>query len=344
MRFGFDPGTTELRLIRHCDQELITRRIRSTYALLIDTLPNRQLLDHLAIPYSMCQDHLILLADQIEQIPFGPRTPALPLLPDGLVTKSDPLARQLFAACLDALMPPVGADVIDLCICLPRSMHKLQDQDLLATREYLLHLFRSRGYSPMELTPGRALVLAELAPTRFTGLAIDLGAGSCSYSLCLLGGELLTGYLPKGGDWIDTCLARGLHKIRWDQQGREWLDLDAIQQWKCAPLRNLAAPLNRDEELLRQLYEDLIHEILDLITSDIHHYDPLPDPFPPVTMLIHGGAAQMPGLHGLISQSLTNRQFPLVINEIRLAAASPFTVARGCLIHSHLAGRRLRVA
>ena len=64
--------------------------------------------------------------------------------------------------------------------------------ELTYHEETLKHFLREKGYSPLAVNEGLAVVLAELADESFTGIGISCGGGMCNVALSYLSIPSLT--------------------------------------------------------------------------------------------------------------------------------------------------------
>jgi hypothetical protein len=225
----------------------------------------------------------------------------------------------------------------------------LKNQSILMVANLIeLRIFYRIGFDfvatlPLIFPPGRALVLAELSTTGFTGLAVTFGAAFCSYSLCHQGTELATGYVARGGQWLDNQLAKQLQRYCSDSAGESWPDCESITCWKIGDAPSLISPRDPQQSLLRDLYRELLTEVYHRIFDDLIATQ-LPRFFPPVKLLLSGGLTKTAGFRELLAALWLDTGLPVQIDEIRMANDSPFSISRGCLIQAEMAGQAEMVA
>ncbi|MDB5386708.1 MAG: hypothetical protein JWM11_2354 [Planctomycetaceae bacterium] len=337
MNVGFDPGSHEMRVLFRRGQQLIARHCRSAYALLPDEPEHRQILVQSRLPFGTCDGHLVLLGDTVSALGMGLRLPTWPLFPVGPVEQETSLAREILVAELETLLPPAPFSESLCGFSFPVESMRLPHDPDSTTDSFLAQWIRLRGYTPLEITPARALILAELSHTGFTGLAVTFGAAYCSYSLCYRGEELVSGHCKRGGQWIDEQLAEQLQRYFVDSQGRSWLDTAGISAWKSHAAPSLLKPRNSEESLLRDLYRQLLQEVYQRVFDGLFEAR-LPRPFPSTTLVISGGVSRIIGFRELIQEIWLRPGLPLEIHDVTLTEDSAFTIARGCLIHACLSG------
>ncbi|MBM4075733.1 MAG: hypothetical protein FJ267_08840, partial [Planctomycetes bacterium] len=105
MTIGLDLGSTQFRSLRLFDSELIGRQCRAIYASMPDSASHRRLLDQSNARYACCGGDLVLFGDQAIEWGEILNLHIVSLLPGGRVPQSDPVARQILALMLDAVLP-----------------------------------------------------------------------------------------------------------------------------------------------------------------------------------------------------------------------------------------------
>jgi hypothetical protein len=343
MNVGFDPGCHELRVLFRRGHKLIARHCRSAYAVLPDEPVQRQLLAQSRLPFGTCDGHLVLLGDAISAIGNRLHILARPLFPDGQLATDDPLAQEILAAELETLLPPSPHQDAFCGISWPRESLEQASQTRSTAHEFLGDWVRWRGYTPIDISPARATILAELTRTGFTGLAVTFGAVFCTYSLCYHGEELVSGSLARGGQWVDAQLTEQVQRLGFASQRPAGRNTDGIAAWKITGAPTLVTPRDAEEGLLRDLYCQLLTALFQQLFDDLFHAQ-LPRPFPAVTLLVSGGVSRIAGFRELLDELWLRPGLPLEITDISFADDSPFTVARGCLIQAGMTSARGKAA
>lgn len=189
MSVGLDLGTTEFRSIRDSGGDLMARRCRASYLVVKDTPGHRRLLEHAQARHGTCGDDLIVFGDDAIECGEMLDLPAIPLLRDGRLPSGDPVARQILALMVEAVLPAAGHNGSVCCLTVPGGYGLEGDHQSLDVR-YLQQLATLRGYTPKLISSGQAIVLAELSSASFSGLGISLGAVNCEVSVIHCGREL----------------------------------------------------------------------------------------------------------------------------------------------------------
>jgi hypothetical protein len=195
---------------------------------------------------------------------------------------------------------------------------------------------RLRGYRPLAISAGLAVVLAELVKTCFTGIGMVFGASKCEAVVVHQGIELVRCMVPRGGDWIDEQVARECGDVAWDAAGESFLDIDCACRRKEEFHGNLAHPAGELAYLLARLYRELVADLLEQTSQKLSRCRNASEIPRSASIVYAGGATRIGGFSGLVEQMLPAATFPLKICNVLLANDSDYTVARGCLINAEL--------
>ena len=301
MSVGLDLGTTEFRSIRDSGGDLMARRCRASYLVMRDTPGHRRLLESTQIRHGICGDDLVVFGDDALECSSMLDLPVIPLLRDGRLPSDDPVARQILALMVEAVLPiadPTGA----ICSLTVPGGYGLEGDTQSLDVRFLKQLVALRGYTPQLISSGQAVVLAELSDSSFSGLGISLGAANCETSVNHCGREMA------------LCTVDGqLSELETENH-------DAVWERNC--LRVLTA-------ILTEARESLCAEgSIGLLQQ-------------PVSIACTGGITTSDGFASLFQQAWHQSGWPLRIAQTRIATNPRFSIARGGLIKAILAGRPL---
>ncbi len=333
MTIALDIGTRHIRSLRCEGGRLLGRTDLAEYIALPDTPGHRRLLERTASSFGRCQDSLLVVGRASVELAETLQLPTVPLLPNGRLPSKDPIARQVLAALIDALIPTAIETDQTCWMTVPAVVAAERDSP---ERTYFSQLVRLKGFEPCIVSAGRAVILAELGANGFTGLGFDFGAGAVRASLAHHGRELAHSLIKRGGHWIDTRLADSEHSFIFDAQGNKYLDCSGITRWKESHLVSVLNPISVREQKLALLYEELIGEILATFLTDIVQQTSIAQMRQPLPLVCTGGVSQVAGFVPLVEELLRDTMFPLRISGVRCATEADYTVARGCLIVGEL--------
>lgn len=335
MNIALDVGTHEIRALRLHGGRLAVRRCRAAYAVLDDTETQRAALQQLDIRYAACEGHLIAFGKSAERLTELQRVPCLSLFPDGELPHDNPPVRQMVAALVHSLVGQASTPN-SLCSLVSPGGVGSGGAGSERNRDFLTRLLKLQGYTPLEVSATQSLVLAELSDEAFTGIGLSFGAGTSQIGLIHRGNAVAECIVPYAGNWIDLRLARAQQIFYWDAKGRKFLDIDRARQWKEAYNGNMRESRSSREQQLADLHrgmvELLLREAAMKFAAVVRKFR-VPEP---VTMVVAGGTARIPGFRELLLDVLPTVSFPLRIKDVRLAAESDATIARGALIRAEL--------
>ncbi len=335
MNIGLDLGTYAFRSLRSVGPRLAVRRCRAVYSVLPDTPAHRKLLDQAAISYAICDSNLILMGDAATELARLFQVAARDLLPNGEIPHADPIARQVIAQLVDALLP-VPEHVGSIC-CVARPVAADSGHaGLRASMDFFDRLIRLRGYVPLGLHAGTALVLADLVSERFTGVGVTVGAARCEISVAYCGQERAVGTVPRGANWGDEQLAREWGCAGQDARGHTFLDREQAAQKKSALTHSVLAPATREERLVTELYRALTADIAAEVRRVCADDALVAGLKQPLAVVCGGGGARLPGFCDLLQGQFHGTAGGLPQFRVRPASSADDAVARGCLIHAEL--------
>jgi len=334
MKISLDLGSHSFRSLRSAGDHLVARRMRSVYCTLPDSDTHRRLLEKTGTSFLTCDHHLVLIGEPAIEISRLLQIPCLDLLPRGQLAAQDPISRQIINLLVDALLPQAEGGSGGVC-CFTHTGAMRRSQ-VAAQLDFFSRLIRLRGYTPLPLPAGQALILAELVQERFTGIGLVVGATACEVTVSQLGQELHSWTIPRGGRWLDEHLARERGDMLHDASGQRLLDLDKAALDREALSSSVLAPVSRDEKLLARLCRELTWEIAADLCQKLRE-DPRLSNLPrPVNLVCGGGIAQIPGFCDLMLEALERRDDAVPVGRIIAADSSPYTIARGLLVHAEL--------
>ena len=338
MSVGLDLGTYGMRSLWLQDDHLRARQSRTVYSTLPDRPEQRRLLEQAQISYATCEGALVLIGEAAGEFARLFQATALPLLPGGAVPREDPLARQILATQVEQLLPPAEADETPCCWTFPGASRSRSPQ-AEETQAFISRLLRLRGYRPIEIPSGMAVVFAELVPEAFTGMGLTVGAAGCEFSLAHQGTELFSCSVPRGGNWVDEQLAARLNLACWDGRGQRLPDLAQAESRKLSLAGTLVHPRDDHDALVCEVYREMLTHVFQEAARELARASGLRRSNRPFSLVCCGGSTHAAGFAELALRQLRQVAFPVEIGDLRVVAASPYTVARGCLINAHLEAR-----
>lgn len=336
MTIALDLGASSLRSLRMEDDRLVGRTARAIYSVVDDSPVRRQMLDQLQQTYAICDGTLAIPGDAARDFSELMHTPVLPLMPDGELAANDPASRQMIAALIEGMIE-TATEPGELCgVALPGVSGSMQGRHS-ETAEFLQQIIRLQGYEPLVVTPGTALVLADLVGDGFCGVGMTFGGSACHVSLVYRSLEIASCVVEHGGSWIDERLAESTEQFLWDAKGNRYLDAESMCRWKESRVAELGSPGETDRDAaLTQLYAELIETVVRKAADTFRRSLDVPAAWPAMTVVACGGATRVKGFVPMLARAIRQADWPVRVKQVRLAEDVEFTMARGCLIRAEL--------
>ena len=324
MSIGLDLGTTQFRSLRLADDELIARQCRTVYVAMSDTAGHRRLLEQSGAKFASCGGDLVLFGDLALEWADILNLTAVPLLPGGRVPQSNPVARQILTLMIDAVLPSAERPGDVCCLTIPGG-HDIHQDDLPYDVRLFQQLVALRGYQPKLISPGQAVVLAELSLASFSGIGISFGAGNCQIGVIHCGRELASCS-------FNECLSEH------SEDRIEPTLLSTGQEPNPADRKLRTA---RDQVLARELTETLTAARDELDRQGIARWL-----VQPTHVICTGHPTTEPGFAQLLAEIWNSLEWPMKVGQLRVTTDAVYSIARGCLIQSRLENRddKLRAA
>ncbi len=317
MSIGLDLGTTQFRSLRLLDNEIVGRRCRAVYVALSNTAGHRRLLEQSGAKFASCGDDLVLFSDLALEWADILNLPVMALLPGGRVPQSDPVARQILTLMIDAVLP-IAERPGDVCCLTVPGGHDIHQNELPYDVRFFQQLVALRGYQPKLISPGQAVVLAELSTASFSGIGISFGAGTCQIGVIHCGRELAS------CSFHDCLIDHSTDRIEQTTSptGHDPIPVD----------RTLRAA--RDQVLVRALTETLTAARDELEQQEVNRWLAQP-----THIVCTGRPTTEPGFSHLFAQVWNSLEWPMKVGQLRVTTDAIYSIARGCLIQSRLENR-----
>ncbi len=336
MTIALDIGASQLRTLRRDDNRLIARSVDTLYSVLADTPAHRRLLDQAGIPFLLCDRNLVLLSESAEESASLFRVPSRRLLPHGRVPAADPVARQLLACLIEAVLPTAAAGGEICCLAIPSGI-ALESGQSHSDVEFYSRIIRLQGYIPKIVPASQSLILAELVDSSFTGIGLIFGASGCEAILAHRGQALCHAQTSFGGDAIDEQLRE--RNVAWHppianeaESPAEIIDEITIQKLREAAVPSERAPSASLEHVIAELLRRAGEKLIAAFDTELRRTPKARTVPGPVAVICAGGLAQTPGFDRLISDVIGQCQLPVACQTPRIADVSARSVLRGLLI------------
>jgi len=183
------------------------------------------------------------------------------------------------------------------------------------------------GVNHSPVNEGMAIIYSECQKEKFSGVGISFGAGMVNTAVSYKGVEVLKFSTARSGDWVDKCAGESLGIVPNRVTSLKEKHLNFESSFTKIPNKKT----RRVVEALEYYYTSLIDYTIQKLSKefddkvDIEIDEKLP-------LVISGGTTQPKGFLNLFKESLSKRELPFEISEVRQAKDPLTCVARGLLI------------
>lgn len=272
------------------------------------------------VPYFRQGNELVVYGSAAEKFAHMFNAECRRPMAKGILNSQEPAATQVLESILTMLVPPAVHKGETLAFSVPAAAADMESE-LTYHEETLKHYVRSRGYTPIAVNEGLAVVLAELANESFTGIGISCGGGMCNVALSYLSIPSLTFSITKGGDFIDSSVGQVVHEPATRIKAIKEGDLDLTRPSE-----------DKVVKALQIYYDKLIQSLVDELYRVVTRSQKLPRTDKPLPIVLAGGTAKPHGFRDRFEEMLLRRQMPFEVGEIRLADDPLTATARGTLV------------
>jgi hypothetical protein len=238
----------------------------------------------------------------------------------GILNPSEPAATHVLETILGSLVPQARASGEMIAFSVPAAARET-GAELTYHEETIKRYLRDRGYTPLAVNEGLAVVLAELSKENFTGIGISCGGGMCNVAFSFLSIPSLTFSIPHGGDYIDSSVGAVVHEpaTRVKAIKEETLDLSR-------------AGGDKIDKALHIYYDKLIEMLVDELARAVAKSQRMPRTDQALPIVLAGGTAKPNGFRDRFESVLRRKSLPFQVSEVRLASDPLSATARGALV------------
>jgi len=238
----------------------------------------------------------------------------------GLITPDEIYAIPVMKEIINLVLPRPEEVAQPLCFSVPAPEAGFE-ADLVFHEGMLKKHLVGLGYKAKSITEGLAVVLSELANDNFTGIGISMGAGMCNVCFSFLSVPVIVFGISRGGDDIDTSVARMMHETG-----------NRVRIIKEESLDFTKTPKSNLENALIIYYEDLIMTLLNNLVGVLSRGENLPRLNQAIPIVLAGGTCLPNGFKVKFEQLLKEAKMPIAISSVRLARDPLRTTAMGALV------------
>ena len=332
---ALDVGTTAFRTLRRENGRLVGRREAAAYTVLPRRPEPQRLLQTAGIAFSRCPSGLIVAGQAAIDVAASFDAPLIPLLPKGELPESDPIARQVAAMLLEAVLGP--QDSLSGRVCAMTVPGSPAIGETTPTLLFFTQLVQLAGLRPQVVHAGAATAAASFSDRSLRGLGVSIGASHTDLAIIVRGYETGWHRIPVGGDTIDARLIEKHAAYLHNRHGEKFPDFLSVREWKRNPERSL---LHRDPAglTLAQGYGDVVlsaaQAAADLLSRHCEVRTPTPLP-----CVVSGGPTAIAGFEPLWHQAIKGCGLTDRLGELRIEPDAEYETARGLLLYTEAGAR-----
>lgn len=320
IRIGLDVGTSKVVTARGDSSKTESASQLNAFLSVPYTSLTQTTLQQNSVPHFRDGDELIVYGNAADKFAHMFNAESRRPMAKGILNPQEPAATRILEAILGTLVPKAHVPGEVLAFSVPAAASET-GSELTYHEETLKRYLSERGYRPLAVNEGLAVVLAELAKESFTGIGISCGGGMCNVALAYLSIPSITFSISQGGDYIDSAVGAVVHEpaTRIKAIKEEGLDLARSAGDKV-------------DKALHIYYDKLIESLVNELYRAVTQSRRLPRSDKPLPIVLAGGTAKPKGFRDRFEEILKRRPLPFEISDIRLAKDPLTATARGTLV------------
>lgn len=319
-RIGLDVGTSKIVTARGDSKSSESAAQLNAFLTVPFTSIAQNTMQQNGVQFYREGDELIIYGSQSEQFAHMFNAEARRPMAKGILNPREPSAAHVLEAILSTLVPPAQKSGEVLAFSVPAASAET-GADITYHEETLKRYLRGRGYTPLAVNEGLAVVLAELANESFTGIGISCGGGMCNVALSYLSIPSIAFSIAQGGDSIDAAVGSVVHESATRVKAIKEDDLDLTRSTD-----------DKIKKALHIYYDKLIDALVDELNRAVSRSQKLPRTEKPLPIVLAGGTAMPKGFRDRFEQTLRRRSLPFEVGDVRLASDPLTATARGTLV------------
>jgi hypothetical protein len=319
-RIGLDVGTSKVVTARGDSNSPDTAAQLNAFFVVPYSSLHEATLQRNRIAFYREGDELVVYGDAAEKFAHMFNAEVRRPMAKGILNPGEDAAAHVLETILGALVPVSRSPGELIAFSVPAAASET-GHELTYHEETLKRYLKERGYTPLAVNEGLAVVLAELAKESFTGIGISCGGGMCNVALSYLSIPSLTFSLTQGGDFIDSSVGAVVREPA--------TRIKAIKEETLDLTREGGDKVGR---ALQIYYDKLIESLVEELGGAVQRSQRLPRTDQPLPIVLAGGTAKPAGFRDRFEKALRRRSWPFQIGDVRMASDPLTATARGALV------------
>jgi hypothetical protein len=316
---GLDVGTSRIVAARQAGQEIKYGTQLNAFVAIPYSKMTESVLHKEGVPHTIEANEIIVHGNESERfadlLNKDIRRPML----RGLLNPEEPDSVRLIHEITTALLGKAEKGQ-KLCFTVPAAPVGAEE-NLTYHEATIRQVVGELGYNVKSISEGLAVVYGEMESTNYTGIGISCGGGLCNVCLAYLSVPVVTFSVPKAGDFIDSSAA----SVTGERANR----MRIVKEQSFNINGHFADKL---QQILGVYYDDMIQALVAGLRNAFQSARNLPKMSKPIPLVLSGGTAMPKGFRDRFEKILREREFPIELSEIRMAADPLTTTAKGALV------------
>jgi hypothetical protein len=316
---GLDVGTSRIVAARQTGQEIKYGTQLNAFVAIPYSKMTESVLHKEGVPHTIEANEIIVHGNESERfadlLNKDIRRPML----RGLLNPEEPDSVRLIHEITTALLGKAEKGQ-KLCFTVPAAPVGAEE-NLTYHEATIRQVVGELGYNVKSISEGLAVVYGEMESTNYTGIGISCGGGLCNVCLAYLSVPVVTFSVPKAGDFIDSSAA----SVTGERANR----MRIVKEQSFNINGHFADKL---QQILGVYYDDMIQALVAGLRNAFQSARNLPKMSKPIPLVLSGGTAMPKGFRDRFEKILREREFPIELSEIRMAADPLTTTAKGALV------------
>ncbi|MGH8184940.1 MAG: hypothetical protein ACREUC_00140 [Steroidobacteraceae bacterium] len=319
-RIGLDVGTSKVVIARGDSAQAETNTQLNAFFVVPHSSLHESTLQQNRVPFYREGEELVVYGNSAEKFAHMFNAECRRPMAKGILNPSEPAATHVLETVLGSLVPVARTPGELLAFSVPAAATET-GHELTYHEETLKRYLRERGYTPLAVNEGLAVVLADLAKESFTGIGISCGGGMCNVAVSYLSIPSLTFSLAQGGDFIDSAVGAVVRE-----------PATRVKSIKEQTLDLTRAGVDKIDKALHIYYDKLIETLVDELARAVTRSQRPPRSDQPLPIVLAGGTAKPAGFRDRFEKVLRRRTLPFQVSEVRMASDPLTATARGALV------------
>jgi hypothetical protein len=316
---GLDVGTSRICLAQRSGEEFKYETQLNAFVSIPYSKMTENVLKKEKVPHAVNGSTIVVHGNESERFAGLLNVETRRTMDRGVLNPTEPESLTMIRQIITTLTP-AARDKQKLCFTVPAAPIGAEE-NLTYHEATLRQILTEAGFEVSSINEGLAVVYAELEDSNFTGIGISCGGGLCNVCFSYLSVPVLSFSVPKAGDYIDNSTAA----VTGERANR-------IRIAKEDSFHFNGFFSDKLHQVLGVYYDEMIQTLVLGMKQVFSSSRNMPKLARPIPMVLSGGTTLPAGFRDRFEKLLKDSDFPLPLEEIRMAADPLHTTAKGALV------------